>query len=645
MRIFISFLPLIVHAIEHSFVAPPGLSGTRLHPFIKQYEGLSYDRDTVLHQHHHAKRSLHEKEPSIHLEFTTRQRKFHLRLKRDSSMFTENFRIETESGFERADLSHIYSGDLQGDTDSFCHGSIINGRFEGFIQTQKGKYYIEPIEQYFQEENPVVHSLIYHQDDIDYSQCQGRGHHCLSNSMSAALHHYQQTLPDNDNQIANYLKEVNKLYGSVNFEGIRHINFQVKDMLIESEYNEANPLHIPFISIEKLLQLYSKRNWSNYCLSYLLTDRDFSGDLGVAWRGDLGSFGGICSKRLNTGLVTVKNYGNQLPQRIVHLTLAHELGHSLGSFHDKTEQCIPLESSSLTRNNGNFLMYPSASDGKGYNNDKLSPCSIKYISKILLAKKDKCFQESGQPICGNQLVEEGEECDVGYNNADPCCNELSCKLKPGKECSPTQGPCCNSQCELVPSGQSCRNETECALEGYCDGLATICPDSLPKAKYTLCNQKMRLCLNGKCSESLCAKHNLEQCTPDSQSIKEECHLWCQTPGDPLTCFSSTSVFLHQFFNSTLLPLPPGSPCKEKQGYCDMMHVCRLVDDDGPIAKLKNAIFNPEEFEGISDWMKANLWTILFGILILGALMSSTVFIFGKRLDSGIAAQETELQSF
>ncbi|GCB77758.1 hypothetical protein scyTo_0020607, partial [Scyliorhinus torazame] len=89
-------------------------------------------------------------------------------------------------------------------------------------------------------------------------------------------------------QIANYLKEVNKLYGSVNFEGIRHINFQVKDMLIESEYNEANPLHIPFISIEKLLQLYSKRNWSNYCLSYLLTDRDFSGDLGVAWRGDLG---------------------------------------------------------------------------------------------------------------------------------------------------------------------------------------------------------------------------------------------------------------------------------------------------------------------------------------------------------------------
>ncbi|GCB79965.1 hypothetical protein scyTo_0017986, partial [Scyliorhinus torazame] len=76
MRIFISFLPLIVHAIEHSFVAPPGLSGTRLHPFIKQYEGLSYDRDTVLHQHHHAKRSLHEKEPSIHLEFTTRQRYF-----------------------------------------------------------------------------------------------------------------------------------------------------------------------------------------------------------------------------------------------------------------------------------------------------------------------------------------------------------------------------------------------------------------------------------------------------------------------------------------------------------------------------------------------------------------------------------------
>lgn len=50
--------------------------------------------------------------------------------------------------------------------------------------------------------------------------------------------------------------------------------------------------------------------------------------------------------------------------------------------------------------------------------------------------------ESGQPICGNGLVEPGEECDCGYNDQckDQCCYDANqpdnqkCKLKFNKVC-------------------------------------------------------------------------------------------------------------------------------------------------------------------------------------------------------------------
>ena len=61
--------------------------------------------------------------------------------------------------------------------------------------------------------------------------------------------------------------------------------------------------------------------------------------------------GGVCSAysraqtgaTLNTGIVTLNNYGSFVPPTVSHLTFAHELGHTFGSavsviglFHLKT---------------------------------------------------------------------------------------------------------------------------------------------------------------------------------------------------------------------------------------------------------------------------------------------------------------------
>lgn len=62
-----------------------------------------------------------------------------------------------------------------------------------------------------------------------------------------------------------------------------------------------------------------------------------------------------------------------------------------------------------------------------------SGCVIDHVWRLF-------FPVSDQPICGNLIVEEGEECDVGHDDSDACCYSathpvgVQCRLKPGKVC-------------------------------------------------------------------------------------------------------------------------------------------------------------------------------------------------------------------
>uniref|UniRef100_A0A8C5SZY7 Peptidase M12B domain-containing protein n=1 Tax=Laticauda laticaudata TaxID=8630 RepID=A0A8C5SZY7_LATLA len=362
-------------------------------------------------------------------------------MKDKKQLFHGDLEIVMNDTSEPADVSFVYSGTLQGEVSSSCHGSIVHGIFEGFIQTQNGTYYIESAAMV--KEPPQALSLIYHQRNLvgpvrggicwfskllkisatgspELANYTHRPRRSLNYSKTSCLLHFQAdhlfyqrfgSVEAVIAQIASYVKAVNAIYEAAEFSRIGTIEFKVKTIKI---VQEEDPSETPFLSPEMLLMLHSKANWNSYCLSYLLTDRDYSGVLGIAFNGQPDNFGGICSKyqhfqekeaSLNTGLITLQKYGQLLPPRMIHITLAHEFGHSLGAPHDQSKECSRFD---FNTSWGKFLMFNYATDGTEFNNDKFSPCSIAYISNVLERKKDRCFMVEQKSMRGGEKGRGGE---------------------------------------------------------------------------------------------------------------------------------------------------------------------------------------------------------------------------------------------
>lgn len=250
--------------------------------------------------------------------------------------------------------------------------------------------------------------------------------------------------------------------------------------------------------------------------------------------------------------------------------------------------------------------------------------------------------------------------------------------------SPSQGPCCTPECAYKSRNEKCREESECAHQGMCNGATAQCPTSEPKANFTACHGDTQVCLNGVSERLTDARVTLAAClsSPACVSGVLGIHLWEVRPGgvhlrqcgrqrrdgtlsrllhgekyerlysfcwmffylsvemmfvsavNPSTCSSTGSERLARFFNKKVTTLQAGSPCNDFKGYCDVFMKCRLVDADGPLARLKKAIFNPELYENIAEWIVVSVWMNVFDNAALHVcLICVCVFCLGSLVGS------------
>uniref|UniRef100_A0A1I8A7R9 ADAM10 endopeptidase n=1 Tax=Steinernema glaseri TaxID=37863 RepID=A0A1I8A7R9_9BILA len=478
----------------------------------------------------------------------------------------------------------------------------------------------------------------------------------------------------------NHIKAVNLIYESTDFRGIRGLNFVIQRTSIFTPdtcfrgrpvNDSGNPFCEENVDVSNYLNMNSQRNHSAFCLAYALTFRDFvGGTLGLAWVAspNHNTAGGICQvhqrynegsrgwvlRSLNTGIVTLVNYGNRVPTRVSQLTLAHEIGHNFGSPHDFPQECQP------GLPDGNFIMFASATSGDKPNNARFSKCSIQNISMVLaevlhnipvdpqklysnIIGKRNCFQERTSAFCGNQIKEPGEECDCGFSDkdceqmADSCCipheingqyrmSRNACRRRPNAQCSPSEGQCCNaSKCSFFSyeENKQCREESECLEEQYCNGISPICPDSRSKPDGLACQDATKVCHAGACNGSVCAFVGLKDCFLTEGRPEQLCHLACEKDGKCVSSFMLPEFDKNPHFiqegraGQSGLLLHPGSPCNNYKGYCDIFRKCRSVDSNGPLARLKNLLFNKHTIKTVSQWVQEHWWAvILMGICLL-----------------------------
>lgn len=274
---------------------------------------------------------------------------------------------------------------------------------------------------------------------------------------------------------------------------------------------------------------------ANYAAVMLITNCfPAPGTVGLAWTGT------TCGNFHSSGWANVMS--------TQFLVVAHELAHILGGNHS-FQQGLGQTGGILDYGSGKLL--PSDSDNPneyGFNTRYSRNEMCDHISKAMEGvnhlfggntriPQSNCYSDYEGSVCGNGVVEDGEECDVGRDG----------------------NACCTSQCKLT-SGSTCSVLSQCCVECKSKGTETACG----------VGRSNGFCSRGECRVSACnAFANASPCGfKEDNACREMCNL-----NSKCTTLSNDPT-----------PVPTGTYCPLAN---NVQGVCYASGNDVPVCVNKN----------------------------------------------------------